>query len=248
MPLELRQADGEDAPRAAQLEAAAYAPNPFNRILFPGPFPPEALDGRAQQMLHGLKTDARIKWLKIIDTDLPEGPEQMIAFAEWHIYHEKPQPTQPRTFGPGCNKETCEMLFGGIAKQRQRIMGDKPYFCESSILQRYEERDKNSHGKSTYLPVIIAQLIETNIKDLRFLHTEPKHQGRGAGGMLTEWGVQEARKQRMIAYLESSEAGHSLYKKCGFRDVECLSLDLSKWGATENHNTWSMICDPLEFN
>ncbi|KAI1401052.1 acyl-CoA N-acyltransferase [Hypoxylon fuscum] len=212
MPLELRQADGEDAPRAAQLEAAAYAPNPFNRILFPGPFPPEALDGRAQQMLHGLKTDARIKWLKIIDTDLPEGPEQMIAFAEWHIYHEKPQPTQPRTFGPGCNKETCEMLFGGIAKQRQRIMGDKPYFY------------------------------------LRFLHTEPKHQGRGAGGMLTEWGVQEARKQRMIAYLESSEAGHSLYKKCGFRDVECLSLDLSKWGATENHNTWSMICDPLEFN
>ncbi|KAI1767579.1 acyl-CoA N-acyltransferase [Hypoxylon sp. FL1150] len=211
MPLELCPADGSDARRAAEIESTAYAPNPFYKILFPGPFPPEALHGRAQQLLAELKGDSSTRWFKVVDTDLPEGPEQMIAFAKWHIYSETPKPTPtPRTFGAGCNAEACELLFGGITKQRVRILGDGPYFF------------------------------------LSLLHTDPKHQGRGAGGMLTEWGVQEARKHNMIAYLESSESGHSLYKKCGFRDVECLSIDMSKWGATEKHTTWSMICDASE--
>ncbi|KAI0175588.1 acyl-CoA N-acyltransferase [Hypoxylon sp. FL1284] len=205
MPLELRTADGSDARRAAEIESAAYAPNPFNPILFPGPFPPEAVDGRARQLREELETDDSTRWLKVVDTEL--APEQQtVAFAKWHVYTERPRPT-PRTFGPGCNVEACKLLFGGIAEKRTRILGDRSY-CY-----------------------------------LALLHTEPKYQGRGAGGMLVEWGIQEARKHNMIAYLESSESGHSLYKKYGFRDVECQSIDLSKWGATEKHNTWSMIYD-----
>lgn len=46
------------------------------------------------------------------------------------------------------------------------------------------------------------------------------------------------------AYLESSESGHSVYLKCGFRDLELQSLDFSKWGATGKHNTWAMIYEP----
>ncbi|XXG93882.1 hypothetical protein Hte_000131 [Hypoxylon texense] len=205
MPLELRPADGSDARRVADIESAAYAPNPFNRILFPGPFPPGILDLRAQQLRAELEGDSSTRWRKVVDTDLPEGPEQTVAFAKWHVYDESPKPTD-RSFGAGCNVEACELLFGGIAKQRVRILGDRPYYYLSFVL------------------------------------TDPKHQGRGAGGMLVEWGVKEARKHNMIAYLESSESGHSLYKKCGFRDVECLSIDMGKWGA-EVHNTWSMICD-----
>lgn len=129
MPLELKPATEADAKRAAIIERDAYAPNPFSRILFPGPFPPEALDGRAGFLATELKEDSTTRWLKVVDTDLPED-EQMIAFAKWHIYTEKPKPTAPRTFGPGCNVEACEMLFPGIAAQRMRILGDKPYVCK----------------------------------------------------------------------------------------------------------------------
>ena len=80
--------------------------------------------------------------------------------------------------------------------------------------------------------------------DLKLLHTDPKHQGRGAGGMLVRWGVEEARRRGVPAYLESSEAGHSLYRKYGFRDLELQSLDFSRWGATQKHNTWAMIYEP----
>ncbi len=58
--------------------------------------------------------------------------------------------------------------------------------------------------------------------------------------MLVRWGVEEAKRLGLPAYLESSEAGHYLYQKCGFRDVELQSLDFTKWGATGRHNTWAM--------
>lgn len=128
MPLELRPADGSDARRAADIESAAYAPNPFNRILFPGPFPPGVLDGRARQLVAELDSDGSTRWFKVVDTDLPPK-EQTVAFAKWHVYDKSPKPT-PRTFGAGCNVEACELLFGGMAKQRVRILGDRPYYCE----------------------------------------------------------------------------------------------------------------------
>ncbi|RYP76180.1 hypothetical protein DL771_002004 [Monosporascus sp. 5C6A] len=206
MPLELRSATQEDALRAAEIEALAFAPSAFNSVLFPGPFPPDANEARAAELIQQLREDATMRWLKVVDTDL-EG-EPMVSFAKWHVYPEKPPPARPRTFGPGSNPQACEMLFGGIDKLRSRLMGERPYVY------------------------------------LKLLQTDPKHQGRGAGAMLVKWGVEEAKRLGLPAFLESSEEGHSLYQKCGFRDLELQSLDFSKWGATKKLNTWAMIYEP----
>ncbi|KAI5923335.1 acyl-CoA N-acyltransferase [Camillea tinctor] len=208
MPLELHPATEADAHRAAEIEALAYQPSPFNAILFPGPFPPEARDSRAAELTTGMSEDATARCFKVVDTDV-EGEQKMIAFAKWHVYTDRATSNTPRAFGPGCNVEACEMLFGGIDKLKESLMGNNPCVY------------------------------------LKHLHTDPKHQGRGAGTMLVQWGLEEAKKLGLVAYLESSEAGHSLYKKCGFRDVEHLEVDFSKWGATEMHNTWSMIYEPV---
>ncbi|KAI2462832.1 acyl-CoA N-acyltransferase [Annulohypoxylon bovei var. microspora] len=207
MPLELREATEADARRSAEIESVAYIHNSFNKILFPGPLSPDALDGRVKGLVGELKNDATTHWYKVVDTDLPEG-EQMIAFSKWHIHTEPPKPTPLRDFGPAANAEVCELLFGSFAKQRARLWGDKPH-------------------------VYVALLL-----------TDPKQQGRGAGGMLVRHAVDEARKLGMIAYLQASPAGHELYKRCGFHDIDCLSTDLSKWGATETHYIWAMMCDP----
>ncbi|KAI2618484.1 acyl-CoA N-acyltransferase [Hypoxylon sp. NC1633] len=209
MPLEIRPATAADAKRAAEIESAAYAPNPFNAVLFPGPFPPNVLDGRAGQLAAELEKDPTARWFKVVDTDLPE-PEQMISFAKWHIYADGPPPPSPRNFGPFCNVEACELLFGSVATQRARVLEGRPYVY------------------------------------LHLLHTDPKHQRRGAGGMLVQWGVEEARRLGLIAYLDASEEGHLMYQKHGFRDIELLSLDMSQWGPTQKHNIWSMIWDPSE--
>lgn len=65
---------------------------------------------------------------------------------------------------------------------------------------------------------------------LKFLHTDPKHQKRGAGGMLVKWGVDKAKEMGLPAYLEASTAGKPLYEKHGFETIgECI-FDLGKWG------------------
>ncbi|KAK7752439.1 hypothetical protein SLS62_005592 [Diatrype stigma] len=202
MPLELRPATEADAAREAEIEALAYAPNPFNHILFPGPFPPGAMAARAAELAAELREDGDAgRWLKVVDTDLGEGA---VAWARWHIYADsgRPRPTpRRRTFGPGSNVEACELLFDGIDEQKERLIGERP--C-----------------------------------------VYPKHQGRGAGGMLVNWGIEEAKRRGLPAYLVSSEAGHPLYQKWGFRDLGLLRVDFSKWGATEKQNNWVMIYEP----
>ena len=129
MPLELRPATEEDAIRAAEIEHLAYAGNPFERILFPGPFPPTDDGGRAVQLLDDLRGDPTTRWLKVVDTDTTG--ETMIAFARWHMYTEDEPPRSAlRAFGPGCNEEACAALFGGIHEQRTRLMGERLYVCE----------------------------------------------------------------------------------------------------------------------
>jgi hypothetical protein len=128
MPLELMPATEADALRAAGIESIAFGPSPFNKVLFPGPFPDSPLADRAESMAKALREDSTQRWLKVVDTDL-EGDEQMIAFAKWHVFTEKPV-LPPRQFGPGCNIEACEKLFGGMREQRIRLIGDRPYVCE----------------------------------------------------------------------------------------------------------------------
>ncbi|KAI0103724.1 acyl-CoA N-acyltransferase [Nemania sp. FL0031] len=212
MPLVLQPATEADAVRAAQIEREAYAPNPFNPVLFPGPFPepPAGRNPRAEEMAKQLREDPSTRWLKVVDTDLEETDDnkQMIGFAQWNI-NDGSQPSQPpRGFGPGCNVEACEALFGGLHKLRAKHYGSV----------------KHVH--------------------LRLLHVHPDHQRKGAGKLMVMWGVEEAKKLGLPAFLESSEEGHSLYLKCGFRDIDMQTIDFTKWGKAANHVNYVMALEP----
>lgn len=97
--------------------------------------------------------------------------------------------------------------------------------------------------------ITAKQCLQKNIlltvfaEDMHLLHTDPKYQGRGAGGILTSRAIEEAAKRGLPAYLESSEAAHRLYLKHGFKDLEELATDFSKWGLDTPHRVWAMIYD-----
>ena len=129
MPLQLLPSGPADARRIAQIEHEAYAPNPNNRILFPGPFPDNVLDYRAEEMASSLKTDDSVRWLKVIDTEI-EGDNGLVGFAQWNIWPSGAPTPKARVFGPGTNPAACEALFGGITEGRARLMGDMPYVCK----------------------------------------------------------------------------------------------------------------------
>jgi hypothetical protein len=62
--------------------------------------------------------------------------------------------------------------------------------------------------------------------------------------MLVMWGIEEAKKIGFPAYLESSEAGHTLYLSCGFRDIMKHSVDCTKWGKPTDHINYMMMKEP----
>ncbi|CAM1505723.1 Fc.00g113600.m01.CDS01 [Cosmosporella sp. VM-42] len=65
---------------------------------------------------------------------------------------------------------------------------------------------------------------------LKLLHTDPKHQRRGAASMLLKWGLAEADRLGLPIFLEASRDGRPLYEKVGFDVVETIKVDFSPWG------------------
>ena len=66
--------------------------------------------------------------------------------------------------------------------------------------------------------------------DLHLLHTDPKHQRRGAASLLMKSGFRRADELNLPIYLESSPMAHAFYQKQGLKDIEQFSLGLSQFG------------------
>lgn len=65
---------------------------------------------------------------------------------------------------------------------------------------------------------------------------DPLHQKRGAGTLLVEWGCAEADSLGLRAYVEASPLGLPLYLKFGFKEIEKVQFDLSKYGRPERND------------
>jgi hypothetical protein len=130
MAIVLREVSDDDLPRAVEIETAAYADNPLNPILFPGPFPPEAQSQRVPGLIKMRQGDPTLRYMQAYD----EETKQLVAFAKWHIY-DTPEAAAAarrpaRSFGLGTNKEACEDFFGRLSAQKTKLMGDKPHMCK----------------------------------------------------------------------------------------------------------------------
>ncbi|ORY68338.1 acyl-CoA N-acyltransferase [Pseudomassariella vexata] len=210
MPLELLPATAADARLAIQIRKAAYDKNPFLRILFPVPPSPEAIEFVAQDLEWKLaRENSNCRAYKVVDTDIEDAEQTMIAFAKWDINNPKPEQPPKSTgnhgYGPGSNDAACRLVFDSLQERRDRIIGDRPH---------------------VYLDT---------------LYTDPLQQKRGAGGLLVKQCLEEAKALGIPTWVESSEAAHKLYLKCGFRDVDLHAVDLSQWDAPDLHQTWLMI-------
>lgn len=61
---------------------------------------------------------------------------------------------------------------------------------------------------------------------MTFVGTLPEHQGRGAATILTNWGLERAKKDNLPVYLESTVAASSLYRRLGFVALDGLWMKL----------------------
>lgn len=80
--------------------------------------------------------------------------------------------------------------------------------------------------------------------DLTTVITSPRHQRRGAASLIVQRCIEHAKSIGLPIYLDAVGDSHGLYLKHGFRDLELVKTDFSKWGGKEILCVWAMIREP----
>ncbi len=65
---------------------------------------------------------------------------------------------------------------------------------------------------------------------LTTLITRARWRRQGAGGMLLQWGIQQAARDGAPAYLEAVPSAVSTYKRHGFEHIQDTKVACSDWG------------------
>ncbi|KAF1953541.1 hypothetical protein CC80DRAFT_141057 [Byssothecium circinans] len=75
--------------------------------------------------------------------------------------------------------------------------------------------------------------IQANSPCWMLMHmvTHPSHRGKGAAGLLVRWGIEQAEKDGVPAYLEAGVMGRPVYERYGFVQVgDPLEIDCKGFG------------------
>lgn len=79
---------------------------------------------------------------------------------------------------------------------------------------------------------------------LEFIATLPQHQGQGVGKALLRWGIERAEAEHRRIYLEATMEGLPVYEKSGWRALEQVDIDYTRWGGQGEQTLTLMVRDP----
>jgi GNAT superfamily N-acetyltransferase len=223
MPLQLAPAGEADLPKILEVQYAAFAQDPINRLMFPVPTPPSTFEKSLDRARRDI-SNPDVAFMKVTETETGE----IVSFAKWYIYkHQRPEEEwnkeEKRDWGEGTNVEVADTFFGLLTRNRRKFMAGEPYCCKLVT----------SRGRRICTKRCPAVL--------NLLDTLPAHQRRGAGTKLLRWCADVADQYGLPIYLEASPAGYHLYRKFGFEDVENIDMDLTRWGGVGTHRFACMI-------
>lgn len=92
-------------------------------------------------------------------------------------------------------------------------------------------------------PKIILRLAEGSLV-VSLLCTDPAFQRKGLARMLLRHGTDLADAEGRKTYIEATPKGHPVYLKLGFKDIDAVTVDLSKWGGKHPGVNRIMLRDP----
>ena len=81
------------------------------------------------------------------------------------------------------------------------------------------------------------------IIELEWLCTAPEYQRQGIGKALVQSGIRIAEAAGLPMEVMATPNGLKLYESLGFRRVETLTHDCSKWGYNEPHMNYFLVRD-----
>ncbi len=129
-------------------------------------------------------------------------------------------------FPEGANNEACKEFYGALEAMREKyIRWDQDYSKRPLLV--------------SFVLFSCLFFIECSL-----LGTDPDFQRRGLGSMLLGQVIALADLDGRRIYLEATAAGHPLYEKLSWRDVDLITVDLRKWGVDGTECNWVMMREP----
>jgi ribosomal protein S18 acetylase RimI-like enzyme len=205
----------------------AFTSTHINKIIFPPATCTEEdqaswLRARFGRLFSGMKPEIRL--FKITDQETGK----LAAWSRWgypisSLADEEREKEKEKDRMENDNEETsplqgeegsgnASLVIGSLSKWP---VGANEEACESYFGTLDQMRESYVRWEEDYV--------------LYFLATDPVYQGRGLGTMLLNQGIELAEAESKRIYLEATEMGHPLYEKLGWRDIDLVSIDFTKW-------------------
>lgn len=187
----------------------AFKGEPIIDILFPGGVDQKFRELHTQGTAEYWKASKSQYTVKCVDTQTGK----VVGMGLWDIFFE----TQPDagaegvTWLEGEHRERAEKVLRPLWDKKNELIGSRPHVCKSISVKRH-------------------RLVVLTGTDCHVIAVKPSYQRRGAGALLTQWGLDSAERAQLPVYLESSPQARKLYSKLGFQQVDKVIHEASSIG------------------
>jgi GNAT superfamily N-acetyltransferase len=226
MSLELRPMTPDDTLSWVRVRALAYY-GPTHEVVHSGAVSDSSIRRIAEEWKDELNKPNAYHW-RIVDTDLepseddpPTNEGRTIAVAVWSMNNVEAKDTKEPAVIPAITSTKSSFVPPEV---RLDVLG--------SLLGPL--RAATSEIMGTAEPYFM----------LNTLATHPDHQGRGAGKLLLDWGLEKADAEGLVTYLNATSVGKRMYEKRGFVVVRTIEWDRVPWGGKGKDCHWCMVRQP----
>ncbi|KAL4994518.1 acyl-CoA N-acyltransferase [Aspergillus recurvatus] len=158
------------------------------------------------------------------------------------------------------NKETGRIIGVArwvVAKEEEIVDGSIEDVVNGDVMHRTVPETNEASTRAFYTMATRVKWDILGVEDergqvvklkrrveLETLFTHPEYQGNGVGTALLQWGVDEADRLGLMAYLEATEEGRPLYDRFGFEAVKVVEFDAGAFGGVGKHQYTFMLRQP----
>ncbi|CZT50304.1 uncharacterized protein RSE6_11261 [Rhynchosporium secalis] len=216
----------DDIPGMIEVYLSSFASDAFSAYTFPrDQISEEEMNRWLTRRFTRMLDRREMHTLKIIDTSTPTNTQ--VAFFRYSSPHEL---TTSEKAARETEKQERDEVIQRTGRDPTWPLGANVEICDGKFGGLDRMREKFVDEKEMYVAHLLC--------------VSPSHQRLGLGSRLLKHVLDQADREIRKCYIEATSAGHPVYFKLGFRDVDVLKLDLKPWGGDFVAINRLMIRDP----
>ncbi|KAL2067434.1 hypothetical protein VTL71DRAFT_1859 [Oculimacula yallundae] len=202
----------DDIPGMIEVYLSAFDSDPFSGYCFPrDKISDEEINSWLTRRFTKMLEKREMRTYKILDTST--SPATLCAFLRYAIPHTLTE----------SEKATLAAEKRDLQETIKRTGHDPTWPLGANL--------EVCHGKFGGLDRMREKFVdEADMYIAHLLATSPQYQRLGLGSRLLRHVLDQADAENRKCYIEATKAGHPVYFKLGFRDVDELRLDMKPWG------------------